>query len=344
LNNCYIIAEAGVNHNGSEELAIQLVEAASAAQADAVKFQTFKAENVVSKDAKTAQYQKKQTGNDNQFAMLKKLEISKELHVKLIDKCKQLDIEFLSTPFDIRSTEFLLELGMKKIKIPSGELTNIPFINKLAMFDVPMILSTGMSSLQEVKNAVDEIKSVRQKNNFNKPLSEVLSILHCTSNYPAHYKDVNLKAMHVMAKQFTVPVGYSDHTEGIFVSVCSVAMGASIIEKHFTLDKNMPGPDHKASIDPEELKLMVTQIRSIEQCLGDGVKRPRKSELPVRNLVRRSIILKTDKKANDILKLEDITLLRPGNGIPPSDMKKVIGRRLLVACSAGSMLKWNHLG
>jgi len=340
---CYIIAEAGVNHNGSDELALQLVEAAAKSGADAVKFQTFKTENLVSQEAKTAEYQKLQTGEDSQFNMLKKLEISEELHIKLIAKCEQLNIEFLSTPFDTELTKYLLDLGMKRIKIPSGELTNIPFIEKLADFDVPMIMSTGMSSLEEVKDAVDSIRRVRQGQNFDRPISEVLTVLHCTSNYPAKYEDINLNAMQAMADEFSIPVGYSDHTEGIFVSVSAVSMGAAIVEKHFTLDKDMPGPDHQASLDPEELKEMVDQIRSIERCLGDGIKAPTKSELPMRELVRRSVVLAIDKNAGEVLKLSDLSLLRPGNGIAPIDIEKIVGMKLLSDCKSNTTIQWSDL-
>ena len=343
MSKCYIIAEAGVNHNGSDELALQLVGAAAAAGADAVKFQTFKTENLVSQEAKTAEYQKLQTGEDSQFNMLKKLEISEELHIKLIAKCEQLNIEFLSTPFDIELAKYLLDLGMKRIKIPSGELTNIPLIEKLADFDVPMIMSTGMSSLEEVKDAVDSIRRVRQGQNFDRPLSEVLTVLHCTSNYPAKYEDINLNAMKTMADEFDIPVGYSDHTEGVFVSICAVSMGATIVEKHFTLDKDMPGPDHQASLDPEELKEMVDQIRSIERCLGGGIKAPTKSELPVRELVRRSVVLAIDKKAGEVLKLSDLSLLRPGNGIAPIDIEKIVGMKLLSDCKSNATIQWSDL-
>jgi N,N'-diacetyllegionaminate synthase len=343
MSKCYIIAEAGVNHNGSDELALQLVEAAAKSGADAVKFQTFKTENLVSQEAKTAEYQKLQTGEDSQFNMLKKLEISEELHIKLIDQCKQSGIEFLSTPFDVESAKFLLDLGMKKIKVSSGELTNIPFIKELANYDMPMIVSTGMSTLAEIKDAVEAIQNAREIKQFKRPLSEMLTILHCTSNYPAKYKDINLRAMQTIENEFNIPVGYSDHTEGVFVSVSAVAMGATLIEKHFTLGKDMPGPDHKASLNPEELKEMVKQIRGVEQCLGNGIKVPMENEMPIRALVRRSVVLTSDKKANEVLKLEDLILLRPGHGVAPVDMKKVVGKRLLVDYKSGSTLQWSDL-
>ena len=343
MNECYIVAEAGVNHNGSDELAIKLVKVAAEAGADAVKFQTFKAESLVSQVARTAEYQKLQTGEGSQFSMLKKLEISEELHIKLIDQCKQSGIEFLSTPFDVESAKFLLDLGMKKIKVPSGELTNIPFIKELANYDMPMIVSTGMSTLAEVKDAVEAIQNIREIKQFKRPLSEMLTILHCTSNYPAKYKDINLRAMQTIENEFNTPVGYSDHTEGVFVSVSAVAMGATLIEKHFTLDKDMLGPDHKASLNPEEFKEMVRQIRGVEQCLGSGIKAPMENELPIRALVRRSVVLKSDKKANEVLELEDLILLRPGHGVAPVDMKMVVGKKLLVDYKSGSTLQWSDL-
>ena len=232
---------------------------------------------------------------------------------------------------------------MKKIKIPSGELTNTPFIEELASFDLPIIMSTGMGSLAEVKNAVKSIQKAREDRNFDKPLKEVLTILHCTSNYPAKYEEINLNAILTMKNELVIPIGYSDHTEGIFFFFCAVAMGASLIEKHFTLDKKMAGPDHQASLSPCELKEMVSQIRSIEQCLGDGIKAPVKSELSLRELVRRSVALSSDKKAGDVLGLSDLIFLRPGDGIAPADVNKVVGRRLAVDCRLRTILKWSDL-
>lgn len=343
MKTCFVIAEAGVNHNGSEELALQLVEAAAKAGADAVKFQTFKAEALVTKGAATAEYQKQQTGSGDQYSMLKQLEMSEALHQKLIDHCSKYDIEFMSTPFDIEAAVFLLKLGMKRIKIPSGELTNLPFIRELAAFNKPMILSTGMASLEEVKEAVDVVRQERGAQGFPEPLEQMLSILHCTSNYPARYEDVNLKAMQTMVAELNLPVGYSDHTDGIFVSVAATAMGAEVIEKHFTLDRGLPGPDHQASLEPDELELMVQQIRQIETCLGDGVKTPRANELPVRELVRRSVTLATDKLAGETIQIEDLVLLRPGTGIPPKQLHQVIGRNLKSSQAAGTVLTWQDL-
>lgn len=343
MNSCYVIAEAGVNHNGSERIAMELIRVAAEAGADAVKFQTFKAKNLVSKSAKTAKYQRLQTGEDHQFSMLEKLEISKDTHIKLVSQCKQLGIEFLSTPFDIDSAKFLLDLGMKKIKISSGEITNIPFIKQLASLNTPLILSTGMSSLSEVYKAIKAIKATREDNGFNGPLEKFLTVLHCTSNYPARYEDVNLKAMETMRKEFSIPVGYSDHTEGIFVSVCAVAMGSVLIEKHFTLDKALKGPDHKASLDIAELTEMIRQIREIEKCLGDGVKAPKDNELHVRDVVRRSIMLNVDRPAGYVLKEKDFLILRPGTGISPSEFKQLIGRSLRKNFCSGIPIQWSDV-
>lgn len=343
MKKCYVIAEAGVNHNGSDELALQLVDAAAEAGADAIKFQTFKAETLVAKGTATADYQKQQTGSDDQFEMLKKLEMSEDLHKKLIEHCRHLNIEFMSTPFDLDAANFLVDHGMKRIKVPSGELTNLPFIRELAAFNQPMILSTGMASLEEVNEAVSVVHEEREKQGFSEPLEKMLVILHCTSNYPALHEDVNLKAMQTMATEIRLPVGYSDHTDGTVVSVAAVAMGAKVIEKHFTLDRSLPGPDHKASLEPEELKLMIKQIRQIEACLGDGKKAPRDSELPVRDLVRRSVTLQKDKNEGEVIEADDLVLLRPGIGIPPKQLQKVIGKRMKSAQKAGVMLQWQDL-
>lgn len=340
---CFIIAEAGVNHNGSEDLALQLVEAAAKAGADAVKFQTFKAESLVAKGTVTAEYQKQQTGSNDQFGMLKKLEMSEDLHQKLIAHCEKNDIEFMSTPFDIEAAKFLQQHGMKRLKIPSGELTNLPFIRELAALNQLMILSTGMANLKEVKEAVTAIREVREQKKFVEPLEEVLTVLHCTSNYPTHNEDVNLKAMQTMASGLGLPVGYSDHTEGTLVAVAAVAMGATIIEKHFTLDRSLSGPDHQASLEPEELELLVQQIRQVEACFGNGEKVARASELPVRDLVRRSVTLSIDKQAGEAIQAADLVLLRPGTGIPPKQLQQVIGKRLNSSLKSGTALSWQDL-
>lgn len=339
----FVIAEAGVNHNGSEEYALRLVEAAACAGANAVKFQTFNAESLVAIGTATAEYQKKMTGLTDQFSMLKKLEMSQELHKRLIGHCQKFSIEFMSTPFDIESAKFLMELDMARLKVPSGELTNLPFIRELASFNKPMILSTGMASLEEVREAVTTVREERANKGFTEPLKEVLTLLHCTSNYPTRNSDVNLKAMQTMATALGLPVGYSDHTAGSLAAMAAVAMGATIIEKHFTLDRSMPGPDHQASLEPNELELMIQQIRQIEACLGNGEKTPRVSELPVRDLVRRSVTLAVDKTSGEVIQEADLLLLRPGTGIPPKQLSQVIGRCLKSSKKAGTTLEWQDI-
>lgn len=343
MTKTFIIAEAGVNHNGSEELALKLVETAAQAGADAIKFQTFKADNLVLKGTATADYQKNNSGDDDQYLMLKKLEISDKLHLKLIKHCKKFNIEFMSTPFDVCSAKMLLDIGMKRIKIPSGELTNLPLIKKLAEFNSPIILSTGMATLEEVTDAVETIRATRNKLHFSEPLENKLTLLHCTSNYPAKIEDVNMKAMQTMADYFNLPVGYSDHTDGIVVSIAAVAMGAQVVEKHFTLDRSLPGPDHKASLEPDELEQMVQDIRKIEACLGDGEKQPRPDELPVRDLVRRSISLARDMQQAEVIKEDDLQMLRPGTGIPPGQRHLVVGKQLKFPLQSGSILNWQDL-
>ena len=343
MRSCFIIAEAGVNHNGSEELALQLIETAAKAGANAVKFQSFKASSLAVKGTPTAKYQKQQTGNNDQYSMLKELELSEDLHCKLVEHCHKYNIEFMSTPFDTETAEFLLELGMERLKIPSGELTNLPFIRKLVSFNRLMILSTGMANLEEVKEAVTVIREEREVQSFHEPLKEVLTILHCTSNYPTRNEDVNLRAMQTMERELGLPVGYSDHTEGTLVSAMAVAMGAKVIEKHFTMDHSLPGPDHQASLEPGELATMIQQIRQIETCLGSGEKVPRDSELPVRDLVRRSVILARDKPADVEIQSEDLVLLRPGTGIPPKELDQVIGKHLKASLKSGTVLTWKDI-
>ncbi len=340
---CYVIAEAGVNHNGSEEMAMQLVEAAVEAGADAVKFQTFKAETLVQKGTAKAEYQKMQTGEGDQFEMLKKLELSDEAHTRLSDYCKTKDIEFLSTGFDEASIDMLLELGMQRLKVPSGELTNKPYIEFVAQKNRPIILSTGMADLDEVNEAITWVKACRDTHGFSAPLQEILTILHCTSNYPAPLDSVNLRAMQTMADEFGLPVGYSDHTAGILIAPVAVAMGATVIEKHFTLDKQLPGPDHQASLEPDELAQMIKNIRNIEMSLGDGVKVPTESELEVRKVVRRGIVLARDVQKGQLLSREDIMLVRPEGEILPKHVNAVLGKVVVADLSAGSSLRWEHL-
>lgn len=339
----FIIAEAGVNHNGNDELAIELVETAARCGADAVKFQTFTAEKLVRPGAEKAEYQKRETGDGDQFDMLKKLEMSPNLHRRLISRCEELNIEFMSTPFDEYAADFLVDLGMKRIKVPSGEITNLPFLEYLAAKNVPLIISTGMADLQEVQDAVEVVRSTRERLGFQSSLNELLTILHCTSNYPAAVEDVNLRAMETLHAVTGMPVGYSDHTAGVAISAAAVALGATVIEKHFTLDKNFPGPDHKASLEPDELALMIRHIRDIEAALGSGEKNPMPNELPVRALVRRSLTTVVPVMKGEVLSRHHVALLRPGTGIAPKEMSKAIGKVAARDLEAGTTVTWSDL-
>lgn len=314
-----IIAEAGVNHNGDFELAKKLLLKAKESGADIVKFQTFKAENLVVKSAKKAEYQIENTkNNDSQLSMLKYLELKKEEYVKLSEYAKELNIHFLSTPFDIESLEFLKTLDMPYYKIPSGEITNLPYLQAIGKLGKKVILSTGMSKLGEVEDAIQVLKKVGTTD---------IILLHCTTEYPTPFEDVNLNAMKTLGQAFNLPVGYSDHTKGIEVAIAAVAMGATVIEKHFTLDKNMEGPDHKASLEPHELKSLVDSIRNIETALGDGVKRVSKSEEKNVEIVRKSIVAKTDIKKGEVFSEDNITTKRPGSGISPMKWYDVLGAK-----------------
>src|SRR3989344_3656296 len=275
---CFIIAEAGVNHNGSEKLALQLVEAAAKAGADSGKLQTFKAGNLVSPGADKADYQRRQTGKGDQFSMLQKLELPAAMYPTMYQRCLELGIEFMSTPFDSEAADMLIGIGMKRIKVPSGEITNHPFLEFLAAKDLPLIVSTGMATLEEVREAVEVIGRARKRAGLSTPLKSRLTLLHCTSNYPTEFQDVNLRAMQTLQQVFDVPVGYSDHTRGTVVPVAATAIGAVVIEKHFTLNRDLPGPDHLASIEPQEFSEMVAGIRVVEQSLGSGEKEPRPNE------------------------------------------------------------------
>ena len=321
FNKVFIIAEAGVNHNGSIDIAKKLIDAAVASGADAVKFQTFKAENLATKYAKKANYQKNLTNQkESQFDMLKKLELSKEMHTELINYSKIKAIKFLSSPFDFESIELLKDLGLKIFKIPSGEITNLPYLRHIGKLNKKIILSTGMSNIDEVKTALDIlINSGTKKTN--------IIVLHANTEYPTPMEDVNLKAMLTIGKELEVNFGYSDHTLGIEVDIAAVAMGAKCIEKHFTLDCNMEGPDHKASLEPDQLKEMVKAIRNIELALGSNIKKPSKSELPNIQIARKSIVAKTKIKKGDILRENNITVKRPGGGISPMKWDNVVGTK-----------------
>lgn len=319
MSRVFIIAEAGVNHNGDIEIAKKLVDVAALAGADAVKFQTFRAENLVCKDARKAKYQLETTEKaESQFDMLKRLELTPDMHQQLISYCKSKQIIFLSTPFDIESLDYLVQCGIDMIKIPSGEITNYPYLEKVGRTGKKVILSSGMSFLEEIEKAV----AVLRDNG-----SEDITVLHCNTEYPTPYRDVNLRAMLQIQNELGVPVGYSDHTAGIEVPIAAAALGATVIEKHFTLDRNMEGPDHKASLEPDELKEMVKAIRNIELSLGDGRKLPSDSEKQNINIVRKSIVAKRDIVQGEILTEENLTTKRPGNGVSPMKWQEVLGTK-----------------
>jgi N,N'-diacetyllegionaminate synthase len=333
-----IIAEAGVNHNGSIELAKQLIDVASEAGSDYVKFQTFKAEKLVSHTAEKADYQKQnlKDSSDTQLDMLKKLELSEDAHRELIAYCNQKGIKFLSTGFDMESVDFLDSLHLDLIKIPSGEVTNMPYLEKAGASGKHIILSTGMCDLEEIGQALDVLTKAGT-------LITNITVLHCNTEYPTPFSDVNLKAMLQIREKFNVQVGYSDHTNGIEVPIAAVALGATVIEKHFTLDKGMEGPDHKASLDPQELKAMVGAIRHIEIAIGNGIKEPSPSEIKNKTIVRKSIHIGHACKAGHIIKEKDLVMKRPGNGISPMEYHKVTGKKLLVDVQADHLLKWDEL-
>lgn len=315
----YIIAEAGVNHNGSVELAKALIDKAKEAGVDCIKFQTFVSENIVSKNASKAEYQKQQTDSkESQYNMLKRLELSFDEFVILRDYCKEKDIEFLSTAFDFDSIEFLARLGMKIWKIPSGEITNLPYLIKIARLGKPIFLSTGMSTMEEIRAAVSVLRQYG---------SGEITLLHCTTEYPAPYEDVNLKAINTIRDEFNIRIGYSDHTKGIEIPIAAVALGATVIEKHFTLDRNLEGPDHKASLEPNELKAMASAIRNVEDALGSGEKKPVKSEVKNLAIVRKSILAKRRIAKGELFTEENLTVKRPGTGISPMKWFELIGKK-----------------
>ena len=315
----FIIAEAGVNHNGSFELAKQLVDKAVWAGADCIKFQTFNSKNLVSKNAQKAEYQKKTTdSSESQLDMLKKLELSKEQFTELRNYCNQKGIMFLSTPFDLESIDFLASIGVKTWKIPSGEITNYPFLRAIGQRKESVIMSSGMCTLEEVRDAVNVLKEFGTTD---------ITLLHCTTEYPAPYDSVNLKAMLTLQKEFGYKVGYSDHTNGIEIPVAAVALGATVIEKHFTLDKNMEGPDHKASLEPEELRQMILSIRNVEAAIGDGVKQPSQAEKKNIAIARKSIVAACDIKKGEVFTESNLTAKRPGNGISPMKWNNVLGKK-----------------
>lgn len=338
MNKVIIIAEAGVNHNGSLEKAKLLIDAASEAGVDFVKFQSFKAHKLVSPDAQKADYQKKNIGNndDNQFQMLRELELSEKDHDELLDYCNQKNVAFFSTAFDVDGLSYLDSLGLNLFKVPSGEITNYPYLRKLAELGKPVILSTGMSNLKDIERALEVLEQGIDRS--------MITILHCNTEYPTPMEDVNLKAMTTIESHFNTSVGYSDHTMGIEVPIAAVALGARVIEKHFTLDRELPGPDHKASLEPDELIEMVRKIRNIEQAIsGSGIKEPSSSEKKNISIARKSIHSKRDLKKGSILKEEDLIPLRPGDGISPMEWENIVGKELLVDYSSFQKIQLSDL-
>ena len=322
MNKTFIIAEAGVNHNGSLEMAFQLIDVAVAAGADAVKFQTFKAEKVIAVNAPKADYQQKTTGSDeSQLEMVKKLELDEKAHTMLNQHCQDKGIQFLSTPFDLESIDLLYRLGLEIFKIPSGEITNLSYLRKLGALKKRLILSTGMADLGEIEDALDVLTE------SGTPL-ENITVLHCNTEYPTPLEDVNLRAMLTIRNAFPgISVGYSDHTNGVEVPIAAVAMGATVIEKHFTLDRNLPGPDHLASLEPHELVAMISGIRNIEKALGKGMKKPSPSELKNKPVARKSIVAALPIKEGETFTEMNITVKRPGTGITPMRWDEIIGRK-----------------
>lgn len=336
MHKVLIIAEAGVNHNGDLDLAKKLIDAAANAGADYVKFQTFKTESLVSKDAKQADYQTENSGiKESQYEMLKRLELDINAHKELISYCKNAKIKFLSTAFDHESIGLLNDLEIACFKIPSGEVTNAPYIEHIASKGKPVILSTGMCNMQDIEAAFSILRKHLKKDD--------ITILHCNTAYPTDMNDVNLKAMQSIQKEFDVKVGYSDHTLGIEVPIAAVALGAVLIEKHFTLDKSLPGPDHKASLNPTELARMVESIRNIEKALGSGIKKPSASEKQNIFAARRSVHSASEIKAGTIIKEEHLVMLRPGDGISPMDMQQILGKTVKGDIPAHYKITWSDI-
>ncbi|OFY84024.1 MAG: N-acetylneuraminate synthase [Bacteroidetes bacterium RIFCSPLOWO2_12_FULL_35_15] len=337
MKKVYIIAEAGVNHNGSLENAKKLIEEAKIAGADAVKFQTFIPELNISKTAEKASYQKVNTGNnESQLEMVKKLFLNVDAHKEMIKHCERTGIEFLSTPFDLESIDILNDLGLQTIKIPSGEVTNFPYLKKLGKLNKRIILSTGMCFLGEIETAINLLIDAGTQRNK-------ISLLHCNTEYPTPMEDVNLLAMKTMHNAFKLETGYSDHTLGIEIPIAAVALGATIIEKHFTLDKLMEGPDHKASLEPTELRAMIMAIRNIEKALGDGIKRPSPSESKNIAIARKSIHLIKDLPKGHIIGEGDLIMKRPGNGMTSVLIEYVIGKKLNSDLQEDHKLSWEDI-
>lgn len=337
MDRCFIIAEAGVNHNGSVETARKMVDAAIDSGADAVKFQTFNAVKMISRFAPKAEYQKKTTAADeSQLSMVKRLEIDKNGYKMLIDYCNEKGIIFISSPFDLESIDMLDELGLAIFKIPSGEITNLPYLRKVGSLNKRIIMSTGMADLGEIEDALDIITEAGTKR-------EDITVLHCNTEYPTPMDDVNLTAMLTIKEAMKVSIGYSDHTSGIEVPIAAAALGATVIEKHFTLDKDDEGPDSQASIEPDELQAMVRAIRGIEKALGDGIKRPSLSESKNKLMVRKSIVASRYIRKGDIFTEENITVKRPETGISPMKWDEIIGKRAIRDFKEDEMIKVNEV-
>ena len=335
MSRVFIIAEAGVNHNGSLDMALQLVDAAKQSGADAVKFQSFKADQLATRSAHKAAYQERTTSQaESQFDMLKRLELDRAAHERILRHCEDRGIQFLSSPFDLPSIDLLAEMKLPVYKIPSGELTNEPYLRKIGAKGKPVILSTGMATLGEVEEAINTLRAAG---------AGQLTLLHCVTEYPAPYAEVNLRAMHTLKLAFGLPVGYSDHTPGIEVSIAAAALGAEMIEKHFTLDRSLPGPDHAASLEPGELKAMVTAIRNVEAALGTGIKAPAPCEIPNISVARKSLVAASSLPAGHKLQEQDLNIKRPGNGLAPKLMPALVGRTLRVAVERDALIRWDDL-
>ena len=332
----FVIAEAGVNHNGDIAMALQLCDAAKKAGADAVKFQTFRAEDLVVRGAPTAEYQARQTGDQDQFLMLERLELSEAQHQKIKAYCDVIGIEFFSTPFSVNAVDMLVKLGVKRLKLSSGELTHRALVEHAAATQLPLLISTGMGTMQEIIDAVAWVSAARGH------LRDVV-VLHCTSAYPAPDRTLNLLAMQSMARDLNVAIGYSDHSLGIEAPLAAVALGACVIEKHLTLDRHLPGPDHSASLAPDEFLRMVQGIRRVSAMLGDGVKAPLPEELDTARVARRSVVAAVNIAAGEVITAEMLICRRPATGIAPRDLQRVIGQYALTGIAAGSVLQWDQL-
>jgi N,N'-diacetyllegionaminate synthase len=332
----FVIAEAGVNHNGSVELALQLCDAAHAAGADAVKFQSFVADDLVVPGAPTAEYQTRETGHTDQYKMLKSLELTAQQHGIIYQHCQKIGIEFFSTPFSVAALHMLVQLGVQRVKLSSGELTHRALVEHAAQTALPLLISTGMATMDEIREALGWVTQARGN------LHDV-TVLHCTSAYPASADALNLLAIQSMARDLNVAIGYSDHSLGIAASVAAVALGATVIEKHLTLDKKMPGPDHSASLEPAEFAQLVVGIRTMTTMLGNGIKAPSPEELNTAQVARRSVVAAHNLAAGQVLTADLLMCRRPATGIAPRDLPSLIGRQLKTSLQAGDVLQWQHL-